>query len=152
MRDDQAGLLVAQQLGKRGLQSTAVVCAEAPGDELIPECAQDVDLLVVIDAARADADHPPGSFARFDYRDGPALVSTGSRYNTHTLSVDAGLELAAALGVLPERVWVYAVFGRDFQRGFYLDPDVATCVDSLVARIETDIADWLAEGPRPRHG
>ena len=97
MGDDQAGLLVADRLRDSDLLHTTVVCDEAPGSELAVGLDEAVELLIVVDAAPADATHAPGSFVRIDYRAHPERLINSARGDTHSLSVAHGLELAGAL-------------------------------------------------------
>jgi hydrogenase maturation protease len=71
-RDDQVGLLVAQALETRALETrqlagVRIITSENPGADL-PACLSGERLLVVIDAAAADDRHPPGTWQRIDAR------------------------------------------------------------------------------------
>ena len=147
MGDDQAGLVVADRLREKDLPRTVVVRDEAPGSELATELTPDIGLLIIVDAAPADERHPPGSSARLDYRRQPDLLLPKARGSTHALSVDAGLELAEALGLLPKDVWVYAIFGKHFERHLGLSPAAEAGIAPLVARIERDVRQWLVARP-----
>ncbi len=147
MGDDQAGLVVADRLLEKDLPRTVVVRDEAPGSELATGLSPDIGLLIIVDAAPADEKHPPGSSAHFDYRKQPDLLLPKACGSTHALSVDMGLELAETLGLLPKDVWIYAIFGKRFERGLGLSPATEAGIAPLVARIERDVRQWLVARP-----
>ena len=146
MGDDRAGLAAADLLQQRALPRTVVELDEAPGGNLATESLEGVELLIVVDAARADERHPAGTLLRFDYRDGPPISAPQRQGNTHGLSVDTGLELADALGVLPPHVWIYAIFSDDFDRKMVMGEAIESGVVRLADRIERDVRDWLGAG------
>ncbi|MBI4717978.1 MAG: hydrogenase maturation protease [Planctomycetes bacterium] len=151
MSDDQAGLHVAERLAERlgDLKECACTATESPADVLTESDAPEVELLVVIDAARADPMHAPGGFTRIIYRDakGARVSLPSSRQDTHTLGVATSLALAEHVGGLPDAVWVYVVFGSRFERGFSPGPEVERALPRLCGIIERDVRDWL--GARP---
>jgi len=143
MGDDQAGLLAAEGLRDASLPDASVTLEEAPGAGLADESLGEVELLIVIDAARADCRHPAGSFRRVDHRACGLGISTVSGIDTHTLGVTGGLDLAAALGVLPSQVWIYVIFGQSFDRCLTASAAVGWAVPRLVRRIKRDVARWV---------
>ena len=147
MGDDQAGLVVADRLREKNLPRTEVVRDEAPGSELATELSAGIGLLIIVDSAPADDQHPPGASVRLDYRKDRDLLLPKARGSTHALSVDLGLELAETLGLLPKDVWIYAIFGRHFERRLGLSPATEAGIAPLVARIERDVRQWLVARP-----
>ena len=145
--DDQVGLLIAEALATLRPPQTEIETTEAPGAELFDGIRAD-DLLIVVDAAQAPDELLPGSLVRIDYRTDPGNIRKRRRTNTHTLSIDAALELGLELGILPVDVWIYAVAGEDFSQGSELSESVAKCVNDAVGRIRRDIDRWLNR-PRP---
>lgn len=143
MSDDQAGLIVAERLRRHPLPDTTIIQTESPLTEFVDEAGEPVELLIVIDAAQADEGHPPGTVSRLDYRERADVLIPKSRTNTHALSVDAGLELADALGLLPACVWLYVIFGEAFDRGANVSRPVAEALDRLERRIADDVGKWL---------
>ena len=139
MGDDQAGLVAAERLRRRGLPQTRVVLDESPGSGLADLNGDNAELLIVIDAARADGRHRAGSLTRIDYGASPPRLRAKAPCGTHTLGVEAGLELARTLGVLPGNVWIYVIFGREFDRGLEMGQAVRGGVARLVERIENDV-------------
>jgi hydrogenase maturation protease len=143
MGDDQAGLVTAERLAGLRLPQTTVALDESPGSGLAELMEGGEKLLIVIDAARADARHPEGSFMRIDGAAFPRRLRTMALCGTHALSVDAGLELARALGVLPAHVWIYVIFGRTFDRRLRMRDAVAAAVPRLAERVENDVRVFL---------
>lgn len=142
MGDDQVGLLAASRIRERALPNTVVITSEDPVADLAAEDLRDLDVLIVIDAARSDDQHPTGSFLRLDYLDRPRFLIPRTGIDTHSIGVAAALELAASLNRLPSKVWIYVVFGGGFDRCMALDAVPAIAVSSLADRIENDINEW----------
>ena len=140
--DDQVGLLVAEALARLRLPRTQVETTEAPGAELFDGLRPE-DLLILVDAASARNTQPTGSLVRIDYRSAPDRIGTRCRTNTHTLSVDAALELGLELGMLPADVWIYVVAAEDFGFGEEVSAPVADCIPEAVRRIRHDVEAWL---------
>ncbi len=149
MGDDQAGLLVARKLQQSTSLRADVFCDEAPGDRLAGELDENVELLVIVDAALADGNHPAGSSERIDYRTGADALTERLHGSTHTLGVVEGLKLAEVLGVLPRHVWIYVIFGTDFERRPHVSPTVGSEIVPLARRIESDVDHWLASRAGP---
>ncbi len=72
----------------------------------------------------------------------PGPRATRHRANTHTISVDIALDLAADLGVLPEAVWVYAIAIAAADRGDDVTPAVERAASEVTKAIATNIRRW----------
>ncbi len=136
-RDDGVGWAVIARLRERPLPPDAVLatCDGDPGRLIgLWEGAR---LAVVVDAAHA---HPvtPGRVHRLTVDAGrlPAPSATSS----HGLGLGEAVELARVLGLLPDRLVVYAVEGADSDFGTGLSPAVAATVADLVEAVEKEIA------------
>lgn len=151
-RDDQVGLIVARELERQALPETAVLTTESPAAD-IPANMAGADLLIVVDAARPAENLAPGSWRRIDYGIGRhrgrplpgeqgRIGERGRRLDVHQLSVDAALQLAEQLGLLPPDVWVYAVAAGDCGYGEALTPQVAAAAPALARQITADVAAW----------
>ena len=140
-RDDGAGWAVLAGLRKRASERPL------PSDTVLATCDgdpgrliglwQDAELAVVVDAAHA---HPgvPGRVHRLELDAGhPAQPPTTS---SHGLGLGEAVELARALGQLPDHLVVYAVEGADSTLGTGLSPAVAAAVEPLVRAVESEIA------------
>ena len=133
--DDAVGLAVAEALrGRLPTGVTVLDCEQEPTRLL--DAWQDADVALVVDAAASDA--PPGTVHRFD-ASGEGVPAHVFRSSTHAFGVGDAVELARALGRLPERVVVYGVEGADFTAGSGLSTHVAAAVGRVVDELEEEI-------------
>ncbi len=126
--DDAVGLEIAKRL-PAGLE---VLVTEGEPTRLLEEL-EGADPLVFVDAARGGG--VPGTVHRIDLNREqlPAGLFTGS---THHFSLGDTIELARALGRLPERAYVVAVEGARFETGTGMSPEVEAAVDAAVEEVE----------------
>ncbi len=125
--DDAVGLEIARRL--RGVR---VIVSEAEPTGLLDEL-EGADPLVLVDAARGGG--APGTVYRIDLaaEQLPAELFKGS---THHFSLADTVELARALGRLPERAYVVAVEGACFDTGAALSPEVEAAIPRAVEEVE----------------
>lgn len=142
-RDDQVGLLIAAQLAALRIEGVELLVSQSPAADVVADL-DGVDLLIVADAAAAAEGQSPGTCERIDYVRHPERVRRRDAGDSHSLSVDCGLNLAAMLGWLPREVWVYAVAIADAGFGEELTPEVEHAATTVARRIATDIAAWRA--------
>lgn len=133
--DDAVGLAIAEQLRERRPDNVTVIDCEQEPTRLL-DAWQAADVALVVDAAASGA--PPGTVHRFDATSGrvPARVF---RSSTHAFGVGDAVELARALGRLPERVVVYGIEGADFTAGSGLSAPVAAAVPRVVDDLEEEV-------------
>ncbi|MHC3469880.1 hydrogenase maturation protease [Streptomyces sp. 7R007] len=145
-RDDGVGWAVVERLreraGRRPLPYDTVfaTCDGDPGRLIgLWEGAR---LAVVVDAAHA---HPgtPGRVHRLELDAGH--LAPPSSTSSHGLGLGEAVELARALGLLPERLVVYAVEGADSDFGTGLSSAVAAAVDPVADAVEDDLAHLARE-------
>ena len=143
--DDQAGLCAVEALRKsRTLSGARFNLTESPAAD-IPNWLDEVELLILVDAARGSVSHPPGSFQRLAYgKDGHRLLRRNSR-DTHGLGVDLALNLSESLALLPQETWIYAIAVQDCGYGEVLSAPVRTTVPKVCAAIQRDVQAWLKE-------
>jgi hydrogenase maturation protease len=129
--DDAVGLLVAQRLVRRFPPEVTIL--KRPGNmiALLDEGAGH-DPVVLIDAAALRT--TPGVIHRIDLLREP-LPAELSLASTHAFGVADAVELARALGRLPERLVVYAVEGCRFEPGAAMSRKVAAAADRVVAEV-----------------
>jgi hydrogenase maturation protease len=125
--DDAAGVAVADRLG-------GIACDEEPS-RLI-EAWEGADAAILIDTVVSGA--PPGTLHRFD-ASAEAIPARALRSSTHAIGLAETIELARALGRLPQRVVVHGIEGANFDAGAPLSPEVAAAVEQLVATIEEEL-------------
>ncbi|MFI6010172.1 hydrogenase maturation protease [Streptomyces sp. NPDC051243] len=140
-RDDGVGWAVLARLCERGEDRPLLpdvdlaICDGEPG-RLIG-LWEGAHLAVVVDAAHA---HPgtPGRVHRLELDAG--LLAQPATTSSHGLGLGEAVELARVLGLLPERLIVYAVEGAESELGTGLSPAVADAVEPLVRAVEDEIA------------
>ena len=124
--DDGVGLEVARRVRER--TDVAVRELEGEGVGLLDAWA-DARAVLLIDGVRSGA--APGTLHRVDATDHPLPAELRGSTSTHALGVAEAIELARALGRLPDRLVVYGVEGARFDTGAGLSPQVAAAVDGV---------------------
>ena len=133
--DDGAGIAVVRRLRQRGPAGVAVVEAEGEASALI-EAWSGKARVVVVDAASSG--QRPGNVRRFDARR-ESLPARHLHASTHAWGVAEAVEMARALGSLPESLVVDGIEGRSFGPGEGLSPGVQAAIDEVVERILTEV-------------
>ncbi|MEJ2720390.1 MAG: hydrogenase maturation protease [bacterium] len=139
--DDAAGILVARALAGRLPPGATIV--ESPGDvtDLVTilersRCA------VLIDAAQSEAE--PGTVYRFDATKEP-LPAEYFRCSTHAFGLGQTIELARTIGLLPRRLFVCGIEGRDFSIGAPLSDGTRAAIDAAASMIHDLVEKLLQE-------
>ncbi|MCG3127483.1 MAG: hypothetical protein CHACPFDD_02343 [Phycisphaerae bacterium] len=147
-RDDQLGLRAAELLAIAPPPGTEIVTSESAGVDLVADL-ESVDLLVVVDAARAGSDAAPGRIARLALSDGSLRLSDNPQpamgESSHFMGIMDGLRLAEALGALPQDVWIYVVAASDFGYGDGMSPEVERALHTVSGRIRADLRSWFEQ-------
>lgn len=125
--DDAAGIEVAKRM-----QNTKAY-QQASGSYQMMELWDGADEVIVVDAARSGA--PPGTIHRID-PSRQSLPEGMLATSTHSVGVASTIEMARALGRLPDRVTVYGIEVSDVNRGVGLSPEVEKAVDLVVEEID----------------
>ncbi len=142
--DDAAGLLIAQELGRRLGPPVEVVTDQTGGWEVINSLAGH-SLLVIVDAALRAPGFEPGNVKRLVYpRDASAIMKRSDR-DTHALSIDAVLRLGQVVDRLPPEAWIYAVAGQHFGPELDLSPAVMRGLGHVVETVESDVRRWIRQ-------
>jgi hydrogenase maturation protease len=129
--DDCAGLEVVRRL--EALRPPGVRLARCSGDALeLMDLWRGFRRVVVVDAALGGGH--PGAVNRFRVGTGrlPWYLRSGS---THSWGVAEAVEMARALGELPEEVVVYAIEGRYFGLHRGLCPEVRAAAAEVAQRV-----------------
>jgi hydrogenase maturation protease len=138
--DDAAGLLVAARLRELAPPGLRVIELEGEPIDLI-EAFDGADSVLVADAVSSDGE--PGTVHRFDAGAAP-LPARLAGPSTHALGLLEAVELARALGRLPERLAVLGIEGARFEAGSRPLPEVQ--------RAATALADEIAAGMESHSG
>jgi hydrogenase maturation protease len=94
------------------------------------------EALWLVDAVSSGS--PPGTVHRIDVAE-QELPSDLFRASTHHLGLAEAVELARALGRLPERVVFYGIEGGSFDAGEGLTPAVEDAVGEVAAAIRKEV-------------
>jgi hydrogenase maturation protease len=133
--DDAAGVEAAERLRPRVPAGVEVVaCSEEPSR--LMEAWEGADSVVLVDTVSSGA--APGTLHRFDAGE-EAVPARTFRSSTHAIGLADTIELARALGRLPERVCVWGVEAGGFATGSPLTPPVETAVAALVHAVLNDL-------------
>jgi hydrogenase maturation protease len=131
-RDDGAGRAIARRIRAAGL--SGVVAEEHTRDlASLLEAWADFDTVIVADAVSSGAH--PGTVFRFDAGAAPLPAIFGRQVSSHGVGPAEAIELARALGQLPDRLIVYGIEGADFRDGAGLSPPVEEGVSEIVREV-----------------
>jgi len=134
--DDAVGPVAARVVAALGVSGVTVIEHEDPTGLI--DTWSGTGLTVVIDAVRTGA--PPGTLvvleagADADPLVDDAWVSAG-RGGTHAFGLAAAVELARALGKLPERLVLVGVEAAGFEHGAEMSAPVLAALDDVVATV-----------------
>jgi hydrogenase maturation protease len=135
--DDAVGLAVVRALS--GTLPDGVAVLECEGEPVSLLAAWEGHArAIVVDATQSGAD--PGTIRRITAHDGPLPPALGSS-STHLLGLADAVELARALGRLPEATIVYGIEGASFSAGAGLSEPVAAAAERVAASIRRELED-----------
>ena len=133
--DDSIGLVVARALA--GDLDDGVRVLECEGEPVSLLAAwEGYNRAIVVDATQSGA--APGTICRIAAHAGP-LPASLSRSSTHLLGIADAIELARALGRLPERTIVYGIEGAAFAAGDELSEPAAAAAVRVAAAIRREV-------------
>jgi len=129
--DDGVGRLVAHSLRNRLPAGVEVVEADGEATALLAHM-DGVEAAYLVDACTSGA--APGTVRRFDAAAAP-LPQAAFGLSTHGFGLAEAIELARALGQLPQHCVVYAIEGAGFETGAPVSDAVAEAVPRVVERL-----------------
>lgn len=103
----------------------------------------------LVDAARGGTE--PGTITRLDLACGRLPARAGSGASSHGFGLASALELARALGRLPDPCVVYAVEADCFDHGAGLSAPLRRAVAEVARRLQAEIAALAASPGRAGH-
>ena len=133
--DDGAGILVARAIGELDLPGVAVVEEGGEGAALM-EAWKGARSVFVVDAVSSKS--PPGTVHRLDAVSA-RIPSKFFHYSTHAFSIAEAVELARALGQLPQRMVLYGIEGKVFSAGTSVSPEVRKGMREVTSRLAGEI-------------
>jgi hydrogenase maturation protease len=135
--DDAAGLAVAWKLA--GTLPVEVELLEREGEPTALIDAWDgVDAVWLVDAVSSGA--AAGTVHRLD-ASATELPAELFRASTHHVGIAEAVELARALGRLPERVIVYGIEGESFAVGGELTKRVAAAIEPTAEAVRREVVE-----------
>jgi hydrogenase maturation protease len=134
-QDDGAGLAVARKLKELADGTFSVVEEGGEGATLL-ESWKGAGALLLLDAVQSGAE--PGTIHRLDAIS-QALPVNMFRDSSHAFGIAEAVELARALGRLPETLIVYGIEGKEFQAGTGLSHEVESALPVVVERVLEEI-------------
>ena len=132
--DDAAGLEVAARLRSR-LPEIEVLEREGEPVGLL-EAFEGADAVVIVDAVSSGA---KAGFVRRLNASSEPLPASYFAASTHHFGLPEAIELARALGRLPERTVVYGIEGVCFEAGEGLSAEVGEAVERAVEAVYEEV-------------
>ncbi len=133
-RDDGAGLLVARLL--RGTLTGAEVLEREGEPAGLIDAWDGATSLWLVDAVSSGS--PAGTVHRIDLAE-EELPPELFRASTHHLGLAEAVELARALGRLPQRVVFYGIEGASFEAGEGVTPGVEDAVTRVAQAVREEV-------------
>ena len=143
--DDAAGLIAADFLRAMELPGIDIITGIADGTSLISKW-EGVDCCVVVDCIASDGRR--GAIHRFDAADDPLPANLFTRLSTHSFSLPEAIELARAIGKLPDRFTVFGIEGHHFELGAAVDARIREAAQQAALLIREELTERAA-GERP---
>jgi hydrogenase maturation protease len=133
--DDAAGLEVVERLRGELPEDVELLDREGEPTVLIGDW-EDADVVWLVDAVSSGA--PPGTLHRIDVAR-QELPPELFRASTHHLGLAEAVELARALGRLPERVVFHGIEGGSFDAGEGLTAEVGDAVARVAQAVREEV-------------
>ncbi len=144
--DDAVGLIVARRLKKRLARIITVLEQSGDGAALM-EAWRGAETVIIIDAAMSGT--APGTIHRFDANAQP-IPKISFRCSTHAFGVAEAIEMARALGALPQCLVVYGIEGKNFAAGVELSAEVEEAAGEAARQLLTEVDLLVAASIRRR--
>jgi hydrogenase maturation protease len=133
--DDALGILVAREIRRRNVPGVQIVERSGEGTALMDAWAG-AELVIVVDSIFSGK--TPGVIHRLDAaRD--EIPRGFFHYSSHAFGVAEAVGMARELNVLPARVIIYGIEGKEFGEGIGLSDQVVKNIPQLIAMIEEDL-------------
>jgi hydrogenase maturation protease len=133
--DDALGILVAREIRRRNIPGVTVVERSGEGTALMDTWAG-AELVIVVDAIFSGK--APGVIHRLDGAH-DEIPRGFFHYSSHAFGVAEAVGMARELNVLPSRVIIYGIEGKEFGEGVGLSDQVVKNIPQLIAMIEEDL-------------
>ena len=138
--DDGAGPAVSRVLSNMRLGQVKVVSMSGEPGSLI-DAWSDANVVFLIDACVSGS--APGTIQRFSAHEQP-LPDHFDTISTHGFGIGSAIELARAVGTLPEFLIVYGIEASSFEHGAPLSTSVKGSVREVAAHITEELSGFQA--------
>ncbi len=135
--DDGIGPIIAEQIQKMVPGQVDVRSHIRDGFALI-QLWKGYDHVYIIDAVSSG--RTPGRAHRFDALSKPFPQHFFTHNSTHDINISETIALAQTLEMIPEKLIVYGVEGKDFSIGAALSDEVRKAVIPVTGMIITDLS------------
>jgi len=129
--DDTAGLIAVRRIREIGLDDVRIVETDGDGARLM-DLWYGAKQVILIDAVQSGA--KPGTLHIIEEgKQGHSLELF--KFSTHTFGILQALKLSEALDILPQKITIYGIEGKNFANGTGLSSEIehaVTNVESLV--------------------
>jgi hydrogenase maturation protease len=129
--DDAAGLLVAEELRKLGIN--AAMCSGESSALL--ELWRAADRVILIDAVQTGA--PLGTIHVWNAQEMRTRKKSGR--STHALGLAQAIDLARTLDLLPRELTIFGIEARSFAPGARSSPEAEEAMHEVVERVLQDM-------------
>lgn len=133
--DDALGILVAREIRRRKFPGITVVERSGEGAALMDTWAG-AELVIVVDAIYSGK--APGEIHRLDAAH-EEIPRGFFHYSSHAFGVAEAVTMARELRLLPPRIILYGIEGKEFGEGVGLSDQVVKNIPHLIAMIEEDL-------------
>jgi hydrogenase maturation protease len=133
--DDGIGLIVARQIRERNIPSITIKEESGEGAALM-EAWQGFQNVLLVDAVSSGT--TPGAIFRIDATT-ETVPTKFFHYSTHAFSVSEAIELARVMNVLPPKLVVYGIEGKDFAAGTTISLLVQQAAHKIIEQIVKDM-------------
>jgi hydrogenase maturation protease len=131
--DDGVGIYIARKLQKMKLADVLVIEQSGEGTSLL-ESFKDRENVIIIDASQSGAQ--PGTIHSFEVSNQPLPKDMQFRsYSSHAFGVVEAIELARALGQMPQKLTVYGIEAKAFDPGENLSDEVKDAAEQLIIQL-----------------
>lgn len=134
--DDGVGLAVGDALAERGYAVRRLWGEPAE----VLDAVSGAEAVVLVDAVRSGS--RPGAIYVVDLGRTRLAEAAGFRASSHGIGLGEAIELARALGELPERAALVGIEGARFEPGAALSPAAAAAVPDAVRAVESLVERW----------
>ncbi|SYZ73084.1 Hydrogenase 2 maturation protease [Candidatus Zixiibacteriota bacterium] len=137
--DDMIGLIIVRSLAQQAPDFVDIRESSGEGASLINDWGG-YNKVIIIDALQSGA--APGRIIRID-AGADKLTAAPVFHSSHALGVAEAVEMARAVGKLPEKIIIYGIEGRNFSAGEGTTPEVESAVPEIIELILNEAADLI---------